>query len=70
MDKSLQAVFSKHFAKLESIKPRKRMKVGRNYLVEEAGQGRIVCLEEGDSLAVIHVFATHKEYEKWYRGRG
>jgi len=67
LDASVKRAFVRHLVKLETAPPRKHLKGGRGYSVEEAGQGRIVCQQQGDTLLVLHVFATHKEYESWYR---
>ncbi len=68
LDKSLKPIFAKHIAKIEANPPRRHLKGGAGYAVEEAGQGRIICHVKDDELVIIHVFPTHKEYEKWYRG--
>jgi hypothetical protein len=68
LDKSAKLVFAKRLVKLESAPPRKHLKGGGGYSVDEVGQGRIICQQKGEELLVLHVFATHKEYERWYRG--
>ncbi len=67
LDGSVKPVFSKHIKKLETVPPRKFLK-GSCLAAEIVGQGRIVCEVEGDLVRIRHVFATHKEYERWFKG--
>ncbi|MFH1307086.1 MAG: hypothetical protein ABIH83_05550 [Candidatus Micrarchaeota archaeon] len=69
LDNSLRRAYLKQMIKYEAVPPKKRLKGNSEFLVGEVGQGRIICLEKGDVLWVVHVFATHKEYEKWYGGQ-
>jgi len=69
LDKSLKPSFAKHIVKIEANAPRKHFSGGSGYIVEKVGQGRIVCREKEDELLIAHVFSTHKEYERWYRGQ-
>lgn len=69
LDGSVKAIFAKHIKQLEAAAPRKFLHSGMRYSVEIAGQGRIVCAPNGEVLEILHFFATHKEYEKWYRGQ-
>lgn len=69
LDGSQKIIIAKHFAKMQNHLPRKRLVGNSEFLIEEIGQGRIICLEEnGSILKVIHIFSTHKEYEKWFNG--
>lgn len=66
-DKQLQTFFQKHLDKLERMPPRRHMKFGLPWHVEEiTRQARLVYNEKEDTLYVIRCFATHKEYERWY----
>lgn len=68
LDKKLQSFFIKHIEKLEKMPPRRRMKYGIPQCVENVTrQARLVYEEGKDTLYIHHCFATHKEYEKWYR---
>jgi len=66
MDNSDRIRFAKHLKKMTGASPRKHLKKSR-YIVEECGQGRIVCELIGNELHIWHMFATHKEYENWFR---
>ena len=66
MGNSTKLIFAKHLAKLEALAPRKFLS-GSNIGVEKAGQGMIVCPVGEDEIKVLRIFATHKEYEKWFR---
>ena len=48
--------------------PRRHMGFGVPYNVEDVTkQARLVYNENENTLSVIRCFATHKEYEKWYK---
>lgn len=68
MDNSSYLLFEKHIRKMMTTPPRKHLRNGLPYFVEEVGRGRIVCLVEKnpDTLLIVRCFTTHKEYEKWY----
>ncbi len=70
MEKSLQAFFVKHVDKIASMPPRRHLKFGVPHHVEDVTkQARLVYdfdLENG-ALFIMRCFATHKEYEKWYK---
>ena len=68
LDGSQRIIFARHFSKLQNHLPKKRLMGGSEFLVEETGQGRIICLEQDENIVkIIHIFAAHKEYEKWYK---
>ena len=69
LDRSVKPVFAKHIIKIEANAPRKHFSGSSGYIVENAGQGRIVCKGQGEEMLIVHVFSTHKEYERWYRGQ-
>jgi hypothetical protein len=69
LDNSVKPAFAKHIRKLETAEPRKFPHGGARYSVETVGQGRLVCAMNDGILEILHLFATHKEYEKWYRGQ-
>jgi mRNA-degrading endonuclease RelE of RelBE toxin-antitoxin system len=67
-DRQLQEFFRKHIDKLQNMPPRRHLRYGLPFHVEEVTkQARLVYNEEGDTLYVIRCFATHKEYERWYQ---
>ncbi|MBM3228868.1 hypothetical protein FJZ26_00395 [Candidatus Parvarchaeota archaeon] len=70
LDGSVKEIFRKHLIKLETHPPQHFLKGGKRYAMEEVGQGRIACEVIGDTISILHFFATHKEYEKWYRNLG
>jgi len=48
--------------------PRRHLRFGIPYHVEDVTkQARLVYDIRKDTLYVVHCFATHKEYEKWYK---
>jgi len=67
LDGSVKLIFAKHIKKLEIHLPQHYLQSGERYAIEEIGQGRIVCQVNGDAITLLHMFTTHKEYEKWYR---
>jgi len=69
LDSSIKPVFAKHIVKIEANAPRKHFIGSSGYIIEKVGQGRIVCQDKGNEILIAHVFSTHKEYEKWYRGQ-
>ncbi len=69
IDKSVRPLFVKHMVKMEHAPPRRFLHGGAGLAVEDVGQGRIVCRVEGEAVSVLRLFATHKEYENWYRKR-
>ncbi|MBI5229244.1 hypothetical protein HY991_03975 [Candidatus Micrarchaeota archaeon] len=68
MDASLREFFLKHFEKLETNPPGRHLRFGLPFNVENVTkQARFVYEIESDILYIVRCFATHKEYEKWYR---
>lgn len=66
-ERKLQGFFLSHVEKLCRMPPRRHMKKGLPFFVENVtSQARLVYLEDGELLKVIRCFATHKEYERWY----
>jgi mRNA-degrading endonuclease RelE of RelBE toxin-antitoxin system len=68
LDGSVRIIFAKHLKKMETHLPQHSLKGGKRYSIEQVGQGRIACEIQDDTISVLHFFATHKEYEKWYKG--
>jgi len=68
MDNSLKKFFVKHVEKIANMPPRRHMRLGLPWHVEEVTkQARLVYNEDDENLRIIRCFATHKEYEKWYK---
>ena len=67
MPASQRSLFIKHIRKVASMPPRRHMKYGIPYHVEEVTkQARLIYHIEGDDTYILHCFKTHKEYERWY----
>ncbi len=68
MDKATYISFRKHLMKITMLPPRRHLRHGMPYSIEEVGQGRIAYQvdDEDETLYIIRCFAAHKEYEKWY----
>ncbi len=68
MSQDLRAVFIKHIEKILDLPPRRHMKHGIPYHVEDVTrQARMIYKIKEDHLQIIHCFKNHKEYEKWYK---
>jgi mRNA-degrading endonuclease RelE of RelBE toxin-antitoxin system len=72
MDKATYSAFRKHLLKIAAMPPRRHMRHGLPYNIEEVGQGRIAYQvdDEDETLYIIRCFSDHKEYEKWYNSMG
>ncbi|MFH0817454.1 MAG: hypothetical protein V1909_02360 [Candidatus Micrarchaeota archaeon] len=67
-EKQLKAQFAHRLDKLSEMPPRRHMKFGFPFHVENiTKQARLIYCERGDALYVIRCFSSHKEYERWYR---
>lgn len=68
LDLNLQSIFIKHAEKLENMPPRRHMKHGLPYYVEEVTkQARMIFKTKDDVINILHCFSDHKEYERWYK---
>lgn len=68
LEKQLQIFFKNHLRKLLQMPPRRHLKFGLPHHVEDATrQARFTHEIRGENLYVIRCFATHREYEKWYK---
>ena len=68
LEQELKSLFIKHLEKMQKAPPRKHMKYGIPCHVEKVTkQARIVYDIKGKIIYVLHCFATHKEYERWYK---
>ncbi len=65
-DQTLRKFFIKHIEKISNMPPRRHLKFGLPYNVENVTkQSRLVYQIDKDKLYILHCFATHKEYEHW-----
>jgi hypothetical protein len=68
MDPQMRRLFAEHLDKISEMPPRRHLKFGLPFNVENATeQARLVYEIEGDYLVVVQCFVTRKEYEKWYK---
>ena len=68
MEKSLKKLFLKHSEKISEMPPRRHMRFGLPFNVEEVTrQARLVYNTENETCFILHCFKTHKEYERWYK---
>lgn len=65
LDGSVRSHFWKHILKISRLPPRRHLKHGRPYFVDNVGQGRITYGYEDGLLIINGCFATHKDYDKW-----
>lgn len=72
MDKATYTAFRKYLQKIAMMPPRRHMRHGLPFNIEEVGQGRIAYQvdDENGTLYIIRCFCDHKEYEKWYSSMG
>ena len=68
LPQDLKTVYLKHLEKIQSMPPRKHMKHGIPFHVENiTKQARIIYDLKGDKTYILHCFKNHKEYERWYK---
>ncbi len=68
LEPPLQQFFKKHIEKLREMPPRRHLRFGLPYHVEDiTKQARLIYFIRGETLYIIRCFATHKDYEKWYK---
>ena len=67
MDKVQLLLFGEHIDKIADKSPGRHLKHGVPFYVEVVGQGRIVYQFINDTIFVLRCFASHKDYEKWYK---
>ncbi len=71
MDNNLACTFIKHVDKIASLPPRRHMKHGLPFNVDDVDErGRLVYEYRGEQLYIVRCFDNHKDYEKWYRSYG
>ncbi|MEK6954044.1 MAG: hypothetical protein AABX01_03490 [Candidatus Micrarchaeota archaeon] len=68
MEITLRRFFIKHVEKISGELPRRHMRFGVPFFVEEVTrQARLVYEVKMGTIYIIRCFALHKEYEKWYK---
>lgn len=68
LDQEQKSQFIRHIEKMQEAPPRKHMKHGIPCHVEKVTrQARIVYNIKGTQIYILHCFASHKEYERWYK---
>lgn len=68
LEPELKFLFLEHLEKMQMGPNRMHMKYGIPCHVEKATKrARIVYEIKGDLICVLHCFANHKEYERWYK---
>jgi len=67
MDTTLRKYFVKHIEKVSSMPPRRHLRFGLPFNVEDVTrQARLIYQVKDGVLCILRCFATHKEYERWY----
>jgi hypothetical protein len=68
LEQELKSIFIKHLEKMQNSPPRKHLKHGIPCHIEKVTrQARIVFNIKGERIYILHCFASHKEYERWYK---
>lgn len=68
LEQELKSLFVKHFEKMQDTPPRKHLTHDISCHIEKVTrQTRIVFNIKGDRMYILHFFASHKDYERWYR---
>ena len=68
VEQSLRKLFIAHAEKVAAMPPRRHMRFGLPFNVEEVTkQARIVYQMENDACYILHCFKSHKDYERWYK---
>ncbi|MFH0971235.1 MAG: hypothetical protein V1835_01575 [Candidatus Micrarchaeota archaeon] len=67
MDAQMADLFIKHLIKISRMPPRRHLKFGLPFNVENVTrQARLVFQIENSKLYILRCFESHKEYERWY----
>jgi mRNA-degrading endonuclease RelE of RelBE toxin-antitoxin system len=68
LSQDMKAVFLMHLEKMKSRPSRKQMNHGIECHGEKVTkQARIIYDSSEDRTCILHCFASHKEYEHWYK---
>ncbi len=67
MDPNLRQIFLKHMEKLNEMPPRRHMRFGLPFFVQDVTrQSRLIYFIKGQVIFILRCFSSHKEYERWY----
>jgi hypothetical protein len=67
-ERKLQGFFLAHLDKLSKMPPRRHLRHGLPFFVENVtSQARLAYLEDGNTIRIVRCFAAHKEYQRWYQ---
>jgi len=68
MDSTLMLMFVRHIEKVSNMPPRRHLRFGNPHFVEKVTKSaRFAYRIENETVYVVRCFATHKEYENWYK---
>jgi hypothetical protein len=68
MDRGLQLLFIQHIEKISRMPPRRHLRFGNPHFVEKVTKSaRFAYRIENGAIYIVRCFATHKEYENWYK---
>lgn len=68
MDNELRIKFIKHMDKIQVMPPRRHLQYGLPFNIEDVTrQARLVYSIQDKNITVVRCFATHKDYEKWFK---
>jgi len=66
-DPELRLFFRQHIEKMAEMPPRRHLKFGIPYHVEDVTrQARLIYEIDGETPYIVRCFSSHKDYEKWY----
>jgi len=64
----LRTFFFNHIKKISKMPPRRHLRFGLPFNVENVTrQARLVYEIEDNNLYILRCFSNHKDYEKWYK---
>ncbi len=67
MDPNLRKIFLKHMEKIKEMPPRRHMRFGLPFFVEDVSrQSRLIYFIKDQTIFILRCFQSHKEYERWY----
>lgn len=68
MDNAVRALFRKHAEKIMQNPAKRHLRFGLPFWTEEVThQARLVYKLDSNACYILRCFATHKEYERWYK---
>jgi hypothetical protein len=67
MEQQLRIYFFKHIEKMSTTPNRRHLRFGLPFYVGNiTKQASLVYQIDSGDIFILHCFATHKEYERWY----